>query len=84
MRVMEKVEYIMMRFPITDLLDGQECYNFLLQVLRPDGLKCPEGHVLGLNQAPHRRSSSTIDVAFAVVYTTCSQTQFGLEPTTIV
>ena len=43
----------MMRFPITDLLDEQECYNFLLQALHPDGLKCPEGHPLPLKQAPH-------------------------------
>ena len=50
----------MMRFPITDLLDGQECYNFLLQVLRPDGLKCPEGHPLPLNQAPHNYSRTPV------------------------
>ncbi len=33
----------MMRFPITDLLDEQECYDFLLRTLHPDGLKCPGG-----------------------------------------
>ena len=50
----------MMRFPITGLLDEQECYNFLLRVLHPDGLKCPEGHPLPLNQAPHDRSRTPI------------------------
>lgn len=42
-----------MRFPITDLLDEQECYDFLLRTLHPDGLKCPEGHQLPPDQAPH-------------------------------
>ena len=30
----------MMRFPITDLLDEQECYDHLLRALHPDGLRC--------------------------------------------
>ena len=42
-----------MRFPITDLLGEQECYDFLLHALHPDGLKCPEGHQLPPDQAPH-------------------------------
>ncbi len=50
----------MMRFSITDLLDEQECYNFLLQALHPDGLKCPEGHPLPLKQAPHDCSRTPV------------------------
>jgi transposase-like protein len=46
----------MIRFPITDLLDEQECYNYLLRVLHPDGLECPNGHPLPPDQAPHDRS----------------------------
>jgi hypothetical protein len=42
-----------MRFPITDLLSKQECYDFLLHTLHPDGMKCPNGHPLPKNQAPH-------------------------------
>ena len=43
----------MMRFPIGDLLDEQECYNWLLNTLHPDGLQCPHGHPLPNDQAPH-------------------------------
>ena len=50
----------MMRFPITDLLDEQECYDFLLNTLHPDGLKCPEGHPLPQDQAPHDVSRSPL------------------------
>lgn len=42
-----------MRFPITDLLNEQECHDFLLHTLHPDGMKCPKGHPLPRNQAPH-------------------------------
>lgn len=28
-----------MRFPLTDLLDEQESYNFLLKTLHPDGME---------------------------------------------
>ncbi len=47
----------MFKFPIIDLLDKQECYNFLLNVLHPDGLKCPHGHLLPSLQSPHTRRS---------------------------
>jgi len=43
----------MMIFPITNLLDENQCYDYLLRVLRPDGLKCPEGHTLEEDQSPH-------------------------------
>lgn len=49
-----------MRFPLTDLLDEQESYNFLLKTLHPDGLKCKHGHPLPPDQKPHDRSRAPI------------------------
>jgi transposase-like protein len=43
----------MIRFPITDLLNEQECYCFLLHILHPHGLCCPRGHFLPALQRPH-------------------------------
>src|SRR5687768_15945190 len=51
---------IMMRFPLTNLLDEAECYHYLLQVLHPDGLACPQGHPLPPGQAPHKRDSGAV------------------------
>ena len=45
----------MIRFPLTDLLDPQECYAYLMGILHPDGLRCPSGHPLPADQAPHDR-----------------------------
>ena len=47
------------RFPLTDLLMEQACYDFLLNILHPDGLKCRHGHPLPPDQQPHdhRRDS---------------------------
>lgn len=45
-----------MRFPLTELLDEQESYNFLLRILHPDGLKCKHGHALPPDQKPHNRN----------------------------
>ncbi len=50
----------MMQFPLTTLLDEQACYDFLLQVLHPDGLACPLGHLLPPEQAPHDRHRAPI------------------------
>ena len=36
----------MMDFPLEPLLDPQACYDFLLDLLHPDGLGCPRGHPL--------------------------------------
>ena len=36
----------MMDFPLSDLLSPQSCYDFLLEALHPEGLKCPNGHSL--------------------------------------
>jgi transposase-like protein len=50
----------MMRFPITDLLDEDVCYDFLEVVLHPDGLCCPNGHRLPDSQAPHMRDRAPV------------------------
>jgi len=34
----------MMDFPMGDLLDPQRCYDFLVLLFHPDGLRCPNGH----------------------------------------
>jgi transposase-like protein len=43
----------MLKFPIDDLLDEEQCYSFLLDLLHPEGLCCPQGHELPVGQAPH-------------------------------
>ena len=43
----------MMALPITELLDEQACYKFLVSVLHPQGLQCPAGHRVAAGQAPH-------------------------------
>jgi len=43
----------MFRFPIHELLDESQCYQFLLDMLHPEGLQCPHGHPLPPDQAPH-------------------------------
>ena len=49
-----------MRFPITNLLSEEECYEYLLDALHPEGLCCPQGHDLPDDQAPHDRSRAPI------------------------
>ena len=43
----------MLKFPIDDLLDEKQCYDFLVELLHPEGLFCPQGHELPADQAPH-------------------------------
>ena len=50
----------MMQFPLDTLLDEQACYDYLLQVLHPNGLACPHGHQLPPDQAPHDRHRAPI------------------------
>ena len=45
----------MITFPIQELMDEQKCYDYLLKVLHPQGLKCPAGHPVGPEQKPHDR-----------------------------
>lgn len=44
----------MFKFPIQSLMSYQECYNFLLSILHPVGLCCPQGHLLTEGQKPHK------------------------------
>ncbi len=50
----------MMAFPIQGLMDEQACYDYLLGVLHPQGLHCPQGHPLPTGQAPHDRHRAPI------------------------
>lgn len=50
----------MMIFPIEELLDEQRCYDYLLKILHPVGLHCPNGHPLPPDQGPHDRSREPI------------------------
>ncbi len=50
----------MMRFPVTDLLSEEECYQYLLDALHTEGLCCPNGHPLPEDQAPHDRPRAPI------------------------
>ena len=50
----------MLIFPLHELMDEQKCYDYLLQVLHPDGLKCPRGHALPADQQPHDRHRDPI------------------------
>lgn len=50
----------MLPFSIDDLMDEQKCYEFLKDVLQPEGLRCPEGHALPEDQAPHNRERAPI------------------------
>jgi transposase-like protein len=45
----------MITFPIQALMDEQACYDYLLQVLHPQGLRCPQGHPLAVEQGAHDR-----------------------------
>jgi hypothetical protein len=52
----------MLQFPLDDLLDEQACYDFLRRVLHPDGLCCPQGHRLAIDQAaPDRHRAPILD-----------------------
>ena len=51
---------VMIRFPITELLNEEACYQYLLDTLHPEGLSCPNGHPLPEGQAPHDRSRALI------------------------
>jgi transposase-like protein len=50
----------MLQFPLDDMLDEQACHNFLLRVLHPEGLHCPQGHPLPAGQAAHDRHRAPI------------------------
>jgi transposase-like protein len=50
----------MMIFPIKDLLSEQECYQFLLRALHPNGLSCPCGRTVEDSQRPHTSDRAPI------------------------
>ena len=50
----------MLLWSLNDFMDEQACYEFLAQVFHPDGLKCPLGHPLPPDQAPHDRHRAPI------------------------
>ena len=50
----------MIAFPIQSLMDEQACYNYLLAALHPEGLRCPEGHLLPTGQGAHDRHRAPI------------------------
>ena len=50
----------MIAFPIQSLMDEQACYDYLLSVLHPQGLHCPEGHALPAEQGAHDRHRAPI------------------------
>lgn len=47
-------------FPITELLNEEAAYDWLVRALHPAGLRCPEGHPLSGAQAPHSRENAPI------------------------
>ena len=42
----------MRAFPLTELMDAQACYEFLVGVVHPKRLRCPAGHKVVAGQAP--------------------------------
>lgn len=46
--------------PVDDLLDENKCCHLLMETLHPGGLRCPEGHALPPDQAPHDRRRAPI------------------------
>ena len=50
----------MLHWPLTEVLDDQACYEWLLHHLQPHGLHCPRGHLLPPTQAPHDRHRAPI------------------------
>lgn len=50
----------MIEFPIQDVLDEEESYVRLCEMLRPDGFICPNGHALPEEQAPHERKRAPV------------------------
>lgn len=50
----------MISFPIQDLLDEEDSYQYLCDLLHPTGLKCPAGHALPAGQKPHERKRAPV------------------------
>ena len=67
----------MVDFPLTDLLDEKRCHDFLLQLLHPKGLTCPNRHPLSEARV-HKRHRAPIQNYFCK---TCCR-HFNLFTTT--
>ncbi len=50
----------MIVFPIQSLMDEPACYEYLLSILHPQGLHCPQGHSLPAGQGAHDRHRAPI------------------------
>ena len=50
----------MLHWPLTEVLDEEACYGWLLRMLQPQGLHCPAGHPLPPDQAPHDRHRTPV------------------------
>ena len=50
----------MITFPIQSLMDEQACYDYLLAVLHPNDLHCPQGHPLPAAQRTRDRHRAPI------------------------
>ena len=50
----------MMLFPITQLMDEQKCYDHLLEILHPHGLKCPGCHASLDTVKVHRKDRAPL------------------------
>ena len=44
----------MIQFPIADFLDERKCYDHLMELLHPEGSRCPCGCLLPPDQSPHK------------------------------
>ena len=44
----------MVQFPLYELMNYEGCYNFLMEILHPQGLHCPLGHPIFEGQKPHK------------------------------
>jgi transposase-like protein len=52
----------MIEFGLTEMSDEQAYYNYLVKVLHPNGLHCPQGHTLAGDQGPLvRRRAPVLD-----------------------
>lgn len=50
-----------MDFPITDLMDPDACYQFLVRTLHPDGLRCPRCDRAGEHPVHDRHRPPVLD-----------------------
>lgn len=50
----------MIRFSTVDLMDEQKCYDYLVEVLHPDGLCCPECKTPVEQSKVHRRDRAPL------------------------